>query len=207
MIDNAPFSMPRWSKVLVLGTAGLLAIALLLPPVLTAGAVWLILQEPLTRAEVVVALGGDPRCRREHQAADLYRRGLARKIVVSGIPVAWGMHTGDAARQTLLHENIPAEDILVLRNSWNTRREAADLARLMRRRGWTSAILVTSPFHSRRARYTFEHAAPDLRFISAPLPAEPPEWQPQRWWTRRGDAGQTVREFLAWGNTLLGGWR
>ena len=194
-----------WGKRLLPGVAGLLLLYLLLPSVLTAGAHWLILDDPLTYADIVLALAGDPRCLREPQAVELYRRGLAYKIVVSGMPVSWGLHTGDAARQYVLSQDIPAEDILVLRNSWNTRLEAIDLAPLMRGHGWRSAIIVTSPFHSRRALYTLRHSAADLVFFSRPVPAQPPEWRPEHWWTRRGDAGQTVREFLAWGNTLVGG--
>lgn len=184
---------------------GLIILYFLLPSALTASARWLIWEDSMIQTDVVIALAGDPRCLRERQAVELYRHGLARKVVVSGIPLSWGRHTGDAARQYVLSLDIPEDNILVLRNSWNTRREAIDLAQLMHSHGWTSALIVTSPFHSRRALYTFRRFAADLVFYSRPVPAHLPEWHPERWWTRRGDAGQTVREFFAWGNTLVGG--
>lgn len=154
---------------------------------------------------MVIALCGDPRCYREQHALKLYRQGLARYIVVSGVPTNFGVHTGEAAKKFLLSRGIPEKDIVMLRDSWNTRREALDLARLMRQKGWKNAIIVTSPFHSRRAVYTFRRYAPDLTFYSSPVEEDPRGWRPERWWTRRGDAWTTVREFLAWANTLVGG--
>src|SRR5581483_7791301 len=81
------------------------------------------------------------------------------------------------------------------------------LAQLMRERGLKSAIVVTDPFHSRRALHTIERAASDLTFYSSPVPPGPTVWRPERWWARRGDMYLTVREGIAWANTLLGGLR
>ncbi len=192
-----------WKRGITIGAATVVALYFLLPSALSAVAGSLIRTDAPTRTDAVIALAGDPRSLREQKAAELYKQGLAGKVVVSGIPLAWGAHTGEAARSYLLRLGIPASDVFVLKESWNTRREATGFALLMRRHGWQSAILVTSPFHSRRARYTFQRAAPDLNFFSAPVPAQPPEWRPERWWARRGDMGITVREFFAWGNTLL----
>jgi len=182
-----------------------LAAVVIAPAALNRAARWLIRVDPLRPADVIMALGGDPRCGREREAAELYRRGLAPRIIVSGVPYAWGLNTGESARQYLLSLGIPEKDILVFRESWNTRIEARELIRLMRENGWKSALIVTSPFHSRRALFTVERRAPDLAFLSAPVAARPPEWQPERWWARRGDMGTTVREYLSWANTLIGG--
>jgi uncharacterized SAM-binding protein YcdF (DUF218 family) len=178
-----------------------------LPPLLSFSAKRLIQKDPLVKADVVVALCGDPRCYRERHALKLYRQGLARYIIVSGIPTSFGVHTGESAKKFLLSQGVPEKDIMILWNSWNTRREALDLAQLMRRKGWKSAIIVTSPFHSRRAIYTFRRYAPGFSFSSSPVEEDPRGWKPERWWTRRGDCWITVREFLAWANTLVGGLR
>lgn len=176
-------------------------------PVFNAAARSLIRVDAPAPADVVIALGGDARCMRERRAAEIFNRGLARHVIVSGVPYAWGVHTGDAAKRYVESLGVPAERITVLRDSWNTRREAMDVNEMMRAQGWNSAILVTSPFHSRRAHYTFRRYAAEYTFISMPLEPEPPEWQPDRWWSRRGDLGITVREYLSWINTLAGGWR
>jgi uncharacterized SAM-binding protein YcdF (DUF218 family) len=194
----------RLRKILLLAAA-LLLLRFLLPPLLNSSARLLVRADPLQPADVVMALSGDSRCQREREAAELYRRGMARKIIVSGVEWAWGIHTGEAARRYLLSLEIPEADIFVVNDAWNTRVEATGLVRLMRERGWQSALVVTDPFHSRRALRTFERAAPEFRFSSAPIPPERSLWRAERWWARRGDAWLTVREFISWGNTLAGG--
>jgi uncharacterized SAM-binding protein YcdF (DUF218 family) len=165
----------------------------------------LVRADAISKADVAIALGGDPRCWREKEAAGLYRRGLVPRVVVSGIPYGEGVNSGDAAKRYLVGLGVPERDVLVLREEWNTRLEARDLSALMHERGWKSAIIVTSPYHSRRAVYTMQRAAPDLEFRSAPAFGPPPEWRPEMWWTRRGDTWVTIRESLSWVNTIVGG--
>lgn len=193
-----PLSIIIFALVLLLGFGG---------PIFTSLARSLIRVDEVAAADVVIALGGDARCLREKRAAELYKEGRARHVIVSGVPYAWGIHTGEAAKRYVASLGVPEEKIHVLRGSWNTRDEAHEAGELMRREGWRAAIIVTSPFHSRRAHSTFERYAGGITYYSSPLPAEPPEWQPEAWWSRRGDMGITVREFLAWGNTLIGGLR
>lgn len=196
-----------WFRRLFYGTAILLALYFLLPFCLNSLAYSLIRRDALAPADVVIALSGDARCEREKYAAELYRRGLARKIFVGGLPVAWGVHTGDAAQRFLVQQGIPATDIIVLKDPWNTRLEADLLVQQMRQKGWHSALVVTDQFHSRRAMYTIEIVGGDFQFSSQPLPMEQSQWRPEAWWTRRSDVWLTVREFLSWINTLARGWQ
>lgn len=160
-----------------------------------------------TRADVIIALGGDARCLREKRAAELFRQGLAPQVIVSGVPSAWGINTGDASKRYVVSLGVPDSSVIVLRESWNTRVEAFAVSEIMKSNGWHSAIIVTSPFHSRRALLTFERYAAGYTYYSSPLPEEKPEWQRQRWWSRRGDMGTTIREMISWANTLVGGLR
>jgi uncharacterized SAM-binding protein YcdF (DUF218 family) len=102
---------------------------------------------------------------------------------------------------------VPAQNIAMISDTLNTRAEAKALDDLMRERGWRSAIIVTSAFHSRRAMYTVEKAARGRRFFSSPVPTGAPEWAPDRWWSRREDVYVTMREFSSWANTLANGWQ
>lgn len=179
----------------------------LLPAVLNSSAKWLIREDRLVKSDVIVALGGDHRCNREKRAAELYHQGWANKVIVSGIQYAWGIHTAEAGMRYVVSLGVPEEDVLMIRDTQNTRVEARVLDAMMRQRGWRSAIIVTSGFHSRRALYTCENQSPDLIFRSSPVPAVAPEWQPDRWWSRRGDIFYTVRELASWANTLVNGWQ
>jgi uncharacterized SAM-binding protein YcdF (DUF218 family) len=161
--------------------------------------------DTISKADLAIALGGDPRCWREKQAAALYRQGIVPRIVVSGIPYGENVNSGEAAKRYLIGLGVPENDVFVLREEWNTRIEARDLSALMHQRGWKSAIVVTAPYHSRRALYTMRREATDLEFRSAPVFGPSPGWQPEMWWTRRGDTWVTIREMLSWANSLVGG--
>lgn len=193
-----------WRRGAVL-TIALLLLYWLLPVMLTWLASCLIRNDPLQPADIVIALGGGKPCVRLQYAAELYRRGLARKVLVTGIVAPPGSLAEEAARQQLVNLGIPPAEILVLKNTRNTRTEGEAIGRLMHEQGWQSALIVTDPSHTRRARYSLQRAAPDLTFYAAPLPAAPGVWRAERWWSRRGDMYHTIREFLAWANTLIGG--
>ena len=197
----------HWFRNLLLCAASLLGLYFLTPFALNSLANNLIRRDASHSADVVIALSGDAQCSRESYAAELYRQGLARKIVVGGLPLAAGIHSGDAAKQYLVRHGIPDADVIVLKDPWNTRIEADLLMQQMRRNGWRSVIVVTEPFHSRRGMYTIEKVAQGIDVYSNPLPPEKSRWQPERWWARRADVGQTVREVLAWLNTLVIGLR
>jgi uncharacterized SAM-binding protein YcdF (DUF218 family) len=199
--------MHRWVRKGLLMGSLLVLVYVLSPVLLNAAARQLIREDALPAADAIIALGGDALCLRERHAAELYHRGLGRKIVIAGLPFAWGGNTGDAKRRYLLCRGVPEADIVVLPVATNTRQEASTLYKVMRQNQWRSMIVVTAPFHSRRALFTMERHAGELKFYSAPVPAEAPEWRPAQWWTRRRDVFTTVREFLSWGNTWVGGWQ
>lgn len=185
----------------------LLAAYFLTPVLLDEVAEGLIREDELVKADVIVALSGDARCNRERRAAELYHQGWAENVVVSGMSYDLGFHTGEAARAYVVKLGVPESRVVVISDTTNTRAEARILEELMRERGWRSAIIVTSAFHSRRATYTIEKAAPGLEFRSSPVPANAPEWAPHRWWARRNDVFLTTREFVSWANTLANGWQ
>lgn len=177
----------------------------LLPVTLNAAARQLIRQDPLEKADVIIALGGDKRCNREKHAADLYKRGMASHVIVSGVQYGYGVHTGEAAKRFVIAQGVPESDVQIIRDTWNTRTEALRLREIMQQNGWRRGIVVTAAFHSRRATHTVESASPDFTFLSSPVPFWEGEWRPESWWSRRSDMWVTVREFLSWGNTLVGG--
>ena len=204
------FNVKRRRRSLWLAAAILslgVAFYFLAPLALTGVASALVRKDPVSTVDVIVALGGDARCLREKRAAELFKEGLAPRLIVSGVPSAWGVNTGDAAKRYVVSLGVPPENVIVLRESWNTRTEAIAVSEIMKSNGWHSGVIVTSPFHSRRALHTFERYAPGPAFYSVPLAEEKPEWQRDKWWSRRGDMGITVRELIAWANTLAGGLR
>ena len=113
------------------------------------------------RAEVMVVLGGAP-TERPQRAAELFKAGAAPLVIFSGF--------GDAelSKTVLLKAGVPAADILLEPESRTTQENARFTIALLRARHLTNAIIVTSWYHSRRARACFEHYAPEIKFYSRP---------------------------------------
>lgn len=201
------FKQSKLAQMGAVAVACLLSVYFMTPVLLNAAAERLIREDGLVKADAIVAFAGDPRCNREKRAAELYHQGWADNVVVSGMSFPWGFHTGEAARKYVMSLGVPGEKVSMISETLNTRAEARALDDLMRERGWKSAVIVTSAFHSRRATYTAEKAAPGRSFYSSPVPIGSPEWTPRSWWSRRDDVYVTVREFTSWANTLVGGWQ
>lgn len=196
-----------WRRKAILFAAAFLFLYFLLPLTLNFLASCLIRQDAVAPADIAISLGGGRDCLRHAHAAALYRQGLAKKVVLTGLNFTHGQEEENITRRYLTNLGVADADIILLKDVRNTRREADALAQLMHENGWKSALLVTDPYHTRRAHYTFQQASQELKFYAVPLPPGPLVWQPDRWWTRRGDMYATVRESLAWVNTLVGGLR
>jgi uncharacterized SAM-binding protein YcdF (DUF218 family) len=153
-------------------------------------------------ADVVVILAGS--YDRTLHAADLYRKGMARRVVVSR-PVAEPVHLRLAAlgipvtpeeetqKKILTHLGVPASAIDILPgSSQNTRGEAKALAGYLGDRT-LNVIVVTSPFTARRASFILGHyLARGQKMQVVPTPYEEFEW---RWWRDPASARVVLLEL------------
>lgn len=114
-----------------------------------------------TPADFVLVLGaaqynGDPSpvlsSRLDH-AARLWRTDVAPMIVTVGGRQAGDNYTeGEAGRNYLLSYGIPDEAVVAIGTGSDTLRSVVVAADLAQRRGWDSAVIVSDPWHSFRAR-------------------------------------------------------
>jgi len=153
-------------------------------------------------ADVVVILAGS--YDRTLHAADLYGKGMARRVVVSrpvpepihlrlaerGIPVT---PEEDSHKRILTHLGVPASAIDVLPGrARNTRDEAAALARYIGDRP-LRVIVVSSPFSARRAGFILRRYVTHGQQIEVvPTPYEEFEW---RWWRDPASARVVLLEL------------
>lgn len=177
-----------WMSVGVVLLAGLVATRQAWLPL---PAHWLVVNEPLERADVIVVLSaGSPW--RNQKAAELYRRGLAPKIITLGdsyydhLLPALGQRLTDAELNALLvaRYGVPAADIVPVRGRANGTYDEARLVRhyLQQENSIRSLIVVTSGFHSRRARWVFRQVLHEEPVRVAVVEAESPDFTAANWW-------------------------
>jgi uncharacterized SAM-binding protein YcdF (DUF218 family) len=102
----------------------------------------------------------------------------------------------------LIERGVPKDKIVrFAHDADSTLEEARALARLAAARKWHSVIVVTSNFHTRRARYIFQRVFPqgvEVRLASAP----DGDFDPQHWWEKRKSIKELTREFAGMAVTM-----
>jgi uncharacterized SAM-binding protein YcdF (DUF218 family) len=147
---------------------------------------WLILRDPPAAADAALVLAGDPDYERTKTAVRLFSSGQVRWLILTGGEPG----PGDSAlslRQVALALGVPAERIRSEQLSHSTHQAMLAVRPILEREAIRSVIVVTSPFHERRATWAARRTLANVRVTSHP--AEPSAWRPEGWWkTRRGRA-------------------
>ncbi len=202
------FRLIRW------GIRGLVLLVLLglgfvvgAPFVLGAAGRYLITEDPLARAELILPLSEDLLLT-VPEASRLYHEGLASRILLTRGPARPG-------RADLLRRGIRIPDahdtgltilegMQVPREAIQTVDEQADdlvaeaevVARFLNTHPARTLIVVTPKSRSTRALKAFRAAlGPEIRLIVHPTPGDP--FDPTTWWRDRKDRREVVSEFQA----------
>jgi uncharacterized SAM-binding protein YcdF (DUF218 family) len=197
---------------------GILVLVILLLLVLVGVAVfrnvghWLVREDALGRADVIVVLsGGLPY--RAQAAAEVFKSGYAPAVWVSR-PLgpreelaALGIQflgEEEYDRRILMRQGVPDSAIRIFPDTIvNTQDEVEEISREMRRDGMHTVIIVTSPQHTRRVRALWSKlVGDDPRVIVRAAPDDP--FDADHWWRTTADVLAVVREAMGLLNVRAG---
>jgi uncharacterized SAM-binding protein YcdF (DUF218 family) len=130
------------------------------------------------RADAIVVLaggvgesgqaGGGYQERVKH-AVDLYQRGLApRMIFESGY--AFAFKEAEIMKDLALTLGVPPSAIVLETTGVNTYDQVLRVHELLRASQWRKILLVSSPYHMRRAIGVWHKQAPEIQVVPAPVP-------------------------------------
>lgn len=171
---------------------------------------WLVVEDPLVHADVIVVLSGRlPE--RAIEAARLYKAGYADQVWISPPPSpAEELKTMHIAflgedfynEKVLIAMRVPPDSIRILdQPDVNTEAEVRQISETLRSGQLHSAIVVTSKPHTRRVRTIWrELVGADLRLIVR-YP-EDDAYDGAHWWRHTRDGLDVMRETLG----LLNAW-
>jgi uncharacterized SAM-binding protein YcdF (DUF218 family) len=126
---------------------------------------------------------------RLREALKFYRAGAASKLLLTGGAVKNRFIESDVMRQFVLSQGVPPSAVFAEGQSQNTIQNAYYAYKIMQDHNWTSALIVTSPSHVRRASLIFMHYPLAWRLQEAPWPGSLPLWKRVWFWT--SEAGYT----------------
>ncbi len=142
-------------------------------------------------ADAILVFSGDPDYERTLEAARLYNLGYAHYLVFSGQGGPGDSALSMAAVAQL--RGVPDHAILVDRRATNTYENVLFVRELLARGHVRRLILVTSPYHQRRAYLVARHLLPHVLLINHPVPHG--RWNPQGWWRDPFARTILVREY------------
>jgi uncharacterized SAM-binding protein YcdF (DUF218 family) len=164
---------------------------------------WLIVQDPLEPADAALVLTGDLNFERTDHAAALVRSGEARLLVLTGGEPFIG-DSAESLRARALADGVPAERIRLENTSTNTRESLVAVAPILKREGVRTLLLVSSPYHMRRASWDARRALPGIRILCEPAPCS--HWRPEGWWRSPYARRIVFGEYLKLTYSVLRGW-
>lgn len=174
----------------------------------------LIIQADLDVADAIVVLsGGSTYLERTHRAAELYKQGRAKLIVLTDDHTRGGWSSAlqtnpyfvERARDELIKRGVPSDNIRVAPGfASSTRDEAFIIRDYALTQGFRSILIVTSAYHTRRALHnlqqSFSGTGISVGIAPAPTGAQTPA--PAFWWVHiegwRSVGGEYVKLVYYW---------
>jgi uncharacterized SAM-binding protein YcdF (DUF218 family) len=152
-----------------------------------AGSFWVVDDTPKA-SDVIVMLSDDNyQGDRAARAAELFRAGWAPRVIASGRLLRSYAGVAELEEHDLTSHGVPERAIVKLPGAdRNTRDECTGIGQFASSRGWKKILLVTSNYHTRRARYICSRLLPagTTLLVSA---ARDTDYDPDGWWkTRQG---------------------
>jgi len=161
--------------------ATILALAAVYGLVFETNLVWwaarpLALSVPPSRADAIVVFaggvgesgraGGGAQERLKH-ALDLYRGGYAPYLVLSS-GFVYSFHEADAMRALAVDQGVPPAVIVLEERATNTFQNVTYVDAILKDHHWRKILLVSSPYHMRRALLVWRKQAPDIEVVPTP---------------------------------------
>lgn len=159
--------------------------------------------EALQPVDIIIVLSGDDEGFRLRQAYNLYQKRYAKKILLSGGTNLWKETGIDLMENYLIKLGVSKEDILSEKESESTVENALFSKRILEKRGLKSAIVVTSPPHTRRVSIIFRKTfSPKIKILVC---SNPDAFKVEGWWQNPSYRRTVIREFFQIGWYLLFG--
>ena len=172
----------------------------------------IVADEKASPADAVVVLSsGIEYYPRLIQAADLYRQGLAVNVVINGdrktdtlrdlerkgFKTCCPWYADSVSILAIL--GVPEDKIIRISNqdAYDTVSEADVVGRELIKRKWTSVIITTSKYHTRRAKFIWQKMY-KKRITIFMVSAKTDPYDPDNWWKDGRQIRWVLAEYGAW---------
>jgi uncharacterized SAM-binding protein YcdF (DUF218 family) len=147
-------------------------------------------------ADAIIAVSGGDTSARAKSAVELYQNGWAKQIIFSGAARdPESESNAKAMRDLAIKAGVPKSVTTIEEASQNTRQNAENAVKILKKLKVKTAILTTSPYHMRRVLLEFQRAVPDVEFRARPSDDKYWRWwffKPAGWWRAINELGGLI---------------
>lgn len=168
-------------------------------------------EKPVPSDAIVVLNSGVEYYPRLIEAAELFKKGFARKIVINGnrkTDVLRGLEDKGFKNCCPWYENslrilslfgVPSDKVVCIsaEDAYDTMSEAEAVGRELSRQGFKRIIITTSKYHTRRAHFIWTKMFGDKLSICS-VSAKTDPYDPKGWWKEGRQIRWVLAEYGAW---------
>lgn len=154
-------------------------------------------------SDVIIVLGGDTG-NRAIKAVELYKEGYADKIIFSGGQLYYTLTQAQAMSDHAIILGADKKDIILEEKATSTFDNALYCKKIMLQKNYGSAIVVTSSYHTKRAKFIFEKMFQDSSIELTFCATYDPQFVPSKWWKSNKSIMHTLTEYLKFLGYALG---
>jgi uncharacterized SAM-binding protein YcdF (DUF218 family) len=189
---SSPLKPRRWLRriagLLILGCGLLLAGYVFRAPLLTGLAGAWVVNDPVTKADAIVILGGGLE-NRPFAAAKLFHDGVAPQILYMDVrlspaeEMAITLPEKEQTRRILLSNDVPETAMTMIgTNVANTYEESRAVRAWIEKSGAKSIVIPTDPFHTRRVHWIFAKELRGTKTQIHVVAIKPLRYGIEDWW-------------------------
>ncbi len=160
---------------------GLIGILVIVAGFIVGTGFYLSPQDKLAKTDAIVVISGGETDLRVKEGVKLFQEEWAPLIIMSGAARDAGESNAEAMKRLAVKLGVPTDKVLVEKESRNTFDNAKFTRDILMNNNVESIILVTSPYHQRRASLTFNRYLGDSVKIINHSAADS-AWRKNGWW-------------------------
>ena len=152
-------------------------------------------QDQLEHSDVIVVISGGETEERVKEGVELYKNGWAPQLVMSGAARDEGIANAVSMKQIAVSQGVPTGNILIETQATDTIENAIKVKEIIKQEEISRIILVTSPYHQRRASLVFNKVFSDLSVEIINHSAQDSTWRKNGWWQQSWSRYLTLSEL------------
>ncbi|GAB7389269.1 hypothetical protein BSNK01_31070 [Bacillaceae bacterium] len=145
------------------------------------------------KSDVIIVLGGEVKGERTERAVQLYQAGFAPRLLFSdGTDLSWRLKAVEEMTALARKLGVPKTAIFTEERSRSTYENAIYTRKILAEKGWKSALVVTSVWHTRRAKMIFDKVYAGSGITLSYAGAMDKRFPDFRQWWKDGEKQQVV---------------